>query len=231
MGFKLHKNFYMLPRDIILEKDFLHGRSATFFEARLYLAVRANHKPAEVPISNRTVHVPRGGILSSQVKLADALHWDRKKFRKFLREEERADRLSYVTSLGKKSAYTLIILKDIWNLDADFTGEKWSTDEDNSPVSPHIQYVKDVSSLGGNNSYVGISGSENGFHSGSEDGVLKSARAEAEPIDAWIDYWDWNPSLAEAAALSKLTDAELRRVKAAYEAGQTLAVALMKVKP
>jgi hypothetical protein len=234
MGFKPRKNFYMMPQ-AALEADFLHDRPATVFEARIYIASKANRKPAQVPIGNRTIHLKEGEFITSQEKLAAKFNWDRKKVRDFLRREADADHVVFVTKRGKKSGYTRITIKDIWDLDADLNGEKWSNDGGEVNRIPHLlphrPDGRDVSSLAGNNSYVGRSGSENGFVSGCEDGILKSAHAEVEPIDGQeIDYWDFCSSIAEAAALSKLSQTELRQVAADVKAGQSVAVAVVNVK-
>jgi hypothetical protein len=231
MGSKPRKDFlfYMMPQ-AALEADFLHGRPATLFEARQYIASKANRKPRGVPIGNQIIHLEKGEFITSQEKLAAKFNWDRKKVRDFLRREADADHVAFVTKRGKKSGYTRITIKDIWDLDTNLNGEKWSNDGGEVNRIPHLvphrPYGREDTSLGRMYSKYGSSGSENGFESGSEKGGLSSERGEA----AEIDYWDLCPSFAEAAALSKLSQAELRQVDADVKAGQPVAVALVKVK-
>ena len=144
-----NEGWIKLPRSFRDSCFWPKRRRYTNTEALIDLALAVNYGPAKVAIGNRTIHVPSGGLITSQAKLSARWGWDRRTVRTFLRRAESAQILHVQTKRGIETGYTLLVIENICGFSGDSNGETWLSDESEAgpryPFDAHKQEEQELS--------------------------------------------------------------------------------------
>ena len=107
------------------------------------LLLMANHEEKKVLLGNEVVEVERGGIITSELKLADRWGWSRTKVRHFLEILE-SDSMIVVKKDSKKTAINLVNFSNFQNFDSEKDNEKTSKEHQENIKKTSKEHQKDT---------------------------------------------------------------------------------------
>ena len=218
----MEQGWIRLPRSIRDSRLWPKTRRYTDLEALVDLKMSANYRPSKVFVGGRTIHIPSGGFLTSQVQLAKRWHWNRETVNKFLRALNTLEILRIETRRGVDKGYTLITFLNLMDYDGTDQADFPIDDERKTSIEPasnqHIQEGKEEESLERESSIYPNPSPKSDSESESEIGVKRVEAGVQKVAAAGIyesdptDYWDLATSFDEVLLISRKPPETLKAI-------------------
>ena len=94
----MKRGWISIHRQILDNPLFVQRGKASKIEAWIYLLLKANHRDADVLIGMEMVHVKKGQLITSQLKLCKQFKWGNSKLRNYLKLLEKQDMITVETT-------------------------------------------------------------------------------------------------------------------------------------
>jgi hypothetical protein len=212
----MEKGWIKLPRSVRSSSLWPRDRAYTELEALFDLKMDAAYERRTMRRGGVMIHIPVGGVLTTQMHLADHWRWNRKTVRKFLNTLANERSVVIETKRGVDKGYTLITFLNL----NDFLSSR----DDPYPMEPEEIYPSKGTSANHNERskesklvekvvmYGDPKGPSQQQLGGYTRGELVSEAAEMAEAAREGDYWELANDLTEAKQLMSMPRSALESV-------------------